>query len=469
MFSAARYRAFRSSVGHMMHRSIFSSPKSRMFFLARIALAGLFCLSFSANSFAKDDAWPRCRGADPETRIAGCSRVIARGGKESKRNRIVAFINRSGAYQAKGDFDRAIADLDKALQLDPRSPLALSDRASIYRARGDLDRTIADYGAVIAALPKSAAAFLGRGEAYQTKNDLDRAIADYGKALELDHKLVAAYDNRAKAYRAAGDLDKALADFDEAMKIEPRSAPAHVDRGAVYHAKGDLDRAIADYDEAIELDPKYANAFLNRAIAYREKRDFERAKENLEAALKLNPQLGSAKKALDDVNELIARNAAAASTAPVSPPAATPITMPSDRWIVALLGLALSAFIVWIVWYWLKRTKGVRLAETTSGYQEAMEQASMTTSTLEVGDLFSVLGAHGIEKQLRRIAGVGRVSVNPVSGSTTVMYDPEKTNLPAISPYAALRGCTNTKTGRAAASSSTGRAICSFCMPIASS
>ena len=80
---------------------------------------------------------------------------------------------------------------------------------------------------------------------------------------------------------------------------------------------------------------------------YREKRDFEGAKENLEAALKLNPQLGSAKKALDDVNELIARNAAAASTAPVSPPAAAPITMPSDRWIVSLLGLAL-AFIVWI-------------------------------------------------------------------------------------------------------------------------
>jgi Cu2+-exporting ATPase len=63
----------------------------------------------------------------------------------------------------------------------------------------------------------------------------------------------------------------------------------------------------------------------------------------------------------------------------------------------------------------------------------------MTTSTLEVGDLFSVLGAYGIEKQLRRIAGVGRVSVNPVSGSTTVMYDPERTNLPAI--QAAINDC----------------------------
>ena len=56
----------------------------------------------------------------------------------------------------------------------------------------------------------------------------------------------------------------------------------------------------------------------------------------------------------------------------------------------------------------------------------------MTTSTFDVGDLFSILGAHGIEKQLRRIEGVGRVSVNPVSGSTTVTYDVNRTNLAAL-------------------------------------
>lgn len=63
----------------------------------------------------------------------------------------------------------------------------------------------------------------------------------------------------------------------------------------------------------------------------------------------------------------------------------------------------------------------------------------MTTSTLEVGGLFSVLGAHGIERQLRRLAGVSRVSVNPVSGSTTVEYDPAKTSLSTIE--AAIEDC----------------------------
>ena len=63
----------------------------------------------------------------------------------------------------------------------------------------------------------------------------------------------------------------------------------------------------------------------------------------------------------------------------------------------------------------------------------------MTKSTLEVGDLFSILGAHGIERQLRRITGVRDVSVNPVTGSTTVGYDLDKTNLAVI--QAAVRDC----------------------------
>jgi plastocyanin domain-containing protein len=44
--------------------------------------------------------------------------------------------------------------------------------------------------------------------------------------------------------------------------------------------------------------------------------------------------------------------------------------MTPDRWIVLVAGLALVAFIVWF--FWLKRAKGVRAAEASSGHQEAM-------------------------------------------------------------------------------------------------
>lgn len=44
--------------------------------------------------------------------------------------------------------------------------------------------------------------------------------------------------------------------------------------------------------------------------------------------------------------------------------------MTADRWVFALLGTAVILFIIWF--FWLKRSAGLRAAETTGGYQEAM-------------------------------------------------------------------------------------------------
>jgi Na+/H+ antiporter NhaD/arsenite permease-like protein/Tfp pilus assembly protein PilF len=321
-----------------------SFAKFERFLIARLMLAGLFCVSLGAATLGKSDRWPSCRGGDPQVRIAACTEILARGSEETKRNQIAAYVNRSSAYRATGDLDRATADLGKTLQLNPKSTLAHTKRASIYYERGDLDRAITDYNAALAAQPKSAATYYSRGEAYRAKNDFDRAIADFDRALRLDKNSAAAYGGRARAYRAKGELDKALSDFDEAARLDPKSAFIYVERGAAYQAKDDLDHAIADYgqaleldpklavahnnrglafsakgvfskaladfSEAVELDPKFAGAFLNRANAYLGQHELERARLDLLAALKLDPQLAPAKEALVELDRLIAKSAA---------------------------------------------------------------------------------------------------------------------------------------------------------------
>jgi plastocyanin domain-containing protein len=44
--------------------------------------------------------------------------------------------------------------------------------------------------------------------------------------------------------------------------------------------------------------------------------------------------------------------------------------MTADRWLFALLGIAVIVFVIWF--FWLKHSTGLRAAETTGGYQEAM-------------------------------------------------------------------------------------------------
>jgi monovalent cation:H+ antiporter-2, CPA2 family len=423
--------------------------KFEMSFLACLVLAGLLCASLSATALGESDRWPRCRGADPDAMIVGCTEIIARGSRETKRNQIVAYINRSAASRAKGDVDRAIADLDKALQLNPKSPLALTKRASAYHAKGDLDRAIADYNAAIAAQPKSAAAFYGRSEAYRAKKDLDRAIRDYDRALRLDKDLAAAYGGRAMAYRDKGKLDKALADFDEAVRLDPSSASLRVERGATYQTKGNLDQAIGDYDqaierdpklplaynnrglafsakgefdkaiadfsEAIELDPEFADAFLNRANAYRSKHDLERARQDLEAALKLDPQHDSAQEALDEVNRLIAESTAPpthpAAGAPAKPDSLTSHSLPLITTLATALGLALMLgfFAVLIklpalVGYLLA---GILIGPFTPGF---VGDAEIARELAEIGVMLLMFGV-GLHFSLDDLLEVQKIAV----------------------------------------------------------
>jgi plastocyanin domain-containing protein len=44
--------------------------------------------------------------------------------------------------------------------------------------------------------------------------------------------------------------------------------------------------------------------------------------------------------------------------------------MTADRWAVLGIGILMIASIVWF--FWLRRTEGVRAAQTSAGYQEAM-------------------------------------------------------------------------------------------------
>ena len=302
-----------------------SFAHSEMFSLARLMLAGLFCVSLSATALGHGDRWPRCRGADPDARIAGCTEIIARESRETKRNQIAAYINRSGGYRAKGDLDRAIADLDKALQLNAKSHRALTERASIYHAKGDLDRAIADYDRALRLHKNLAAAYGGRARAYLGKGELAKALADFGEAVRLDPQSASLYLDRAAIYLAKSYLDQAIADYDKAIERDPKLAVAHNNRGLAFSAKGELDKALADFDVALRLDPKFADAFLNRANAFREKHDLERARQDLQAALRLDPQLASAKQALDDAIGLIAK-----STMPPTPAAPMSPTIPKS-------------------------------------------------------------------------------------------------------------------------------------------
>ena len=87
--------------------------------------------------------------------------------------------------------------------------------------KGDYERAIADFNEAIRLDPKDAAAYRNRGFAWKSKGDYDRAIADYNEAIRLDPKFAIAYYNRGLAYEAKNNLAQALTDFRSFVRLAP--------------------------------------------------------------------------------------------------------------------------------------------------------------------------------------------------------------------------------------------------------
>jgi tetratricopeptide (TPR) repeat protein len=74
-----------------------------------------------------------------DVRIEACSRVIGTTPQDA-----TAYYNRGATYQQKGDFDRAIADFSKAIELKANYGAAYNARGFLHAAKGDYQRALAD-------------------------------------------------------------------------------------------------------------------------------------------------------------------------------------------------------------------------------------------------------------------------------------------------------------------------------------
>jgi tetratricopeptide (TPR) repeat protein len=92
----------------------------------------------------------------------------------------------------------AIADINKAIKINPEYAIAYRNRGFAYYNKGLYDQAIADYSKAIEIDPEYADAYINRGYTYFEKGFYDKAIDDYNKTLELNPEHPYAYKNLLK-------------------------------------------------------------------------------------------------------------------------------------------------------------------------------------------------------------------------------------------------------------------------------
>jgi tetratricopeptide (TPR) repeat protein len=219
-------------------------------------------------------------------------------GRSSADNDVLSYIYKGGDCAKLRDYDGAISNFTKALNIDSSYADIHYVRGFCYVMKGDYNRAIPDLTRAITIDPNSADYYQWRAISYIKTGNYARAIADYTQQLRIAPNNAATYSNRGAAYNVLRNYDSAIVDYTQAIRLNPNDAASYRGRGDAYSNKGDYDRAIADYSQVLRINPNITEAYCNRGYAYYQKRDYQRAKADFAEAEMLEPGLATAEEGL---------------------------------------------------------------------------------------------------------------------------------------------------------------------------
>ncbi len=245
------------------------------------------------------------------------------------------YARRGAAFASRRDYDRALTDLTKAIELAPDHAAYYGERARIrlasrqlFLAKADLDQVvkldpanvealimraelnlsgrdrpaaIADLDAAATAAPKEADSRLTIAQLYSRMALYDKAIAQidlWVPSHSDETQMRQALNGRCWARGQLGvDLDKALGDCNRAVRMGQQNAAMLDSRGLVYLRRGENDRAIGDYSASLALNPRVAWSLYGRGVAELRKGMKAEGEADIAAAKALSPGLPDEAKA----------------------------------------------------------------------------------------------------------------------------------------------------------------------------
>lgn len=276
------------------------------------------------SSFYRSRALTYLESEQPKLALADYNRAVELDPKSS-----IVYLARSGFYDEQGQPELALADLNQSIKLNPNYGDGYNDRGLLYQNRQQDDLALADFNQAIAIEPNKIYAYNNRGWLYYRQGQLELALTDFNRAVEIDPNQADVYNNRGLVYKQQDRLDLALADYNQAIKLDSSSSDAYSNRGSLYDARQQLDLALADFNQAIKLNPENAGAYTNRGLLYSKRKKFALALADFNRAIEIDPKLaqpylnrgvtyydlGKLDLALVDFNRAIQLNSNSATTA----------------------------------------------------------------------------------------------------------------------------------------------------------
>ena len=250
----------------------------------------------------------------------------AQPGDEGLPSTSAGFQRRGAALMGRGEIVRAIADFDRAIELDPSDPAGYSQRGRARWRSGDPARAMDDFDKALQLKPDEVPILIERGALRLSQNNESGAAADFDQATNLapndasvtlqigeifarhrhyaqavvlydrwaiahprDDRLAFVLGERCWVRALSGDNpDRAISDCNGALSNGQRTAHAFEGRGLVWLRLKNYDKAIADFKDSLRLESRDAYALYGLGVAELRKGMQVAGENDLKAAAALN-------------------------------------------------------------------------------------------------------------------------------------------------------------------------------------
>jgi tetratricopeptide (TPR) repeat protein len=181
--------------------------------------------------------------------------------------------NHGSAAFSERDYERALEEFNRAIQLAPKDTRARREKVKLYLEIGEYDKAMEECDTLVRIEPQNHEMYALRADVDIASGDLREAVEDYTRALQqcqrarLWEMAVAYLFARGLTHDKLGDLQQAIDDLSRAIRLDTdrgsQFSPGELldARARLYEKLGDLPRALADLDAAFELHEQWSDEF----------------------------------------------------------------------------------------------------------------------------------------------------------------------------------------------------------------
>jgi tetratricopeptide (TPR) repeat protein len=215
--------------------------------------------------------------------LAFASCLFACSGNEKSQEKMVSLKTPTDPADAR------VARLSEAIEKDPKNVALISQRSKLYLEIKQFEKALADAEKAISLDNSNGEFYFLKAKAQRGLNRLEAALNSAKTAETKNFASPELFILEGEIFLIIKQYQKAIDYLNQALKLSSFNEYAYFYKGLVYAESGDTARAISNLQTAVEQNPEFVDSYNELAKIHTAKKQFKEAHQYLESGIRFEP------------------------------------------------------------------------------------------------------------------------------------------------------------------------------------